>query len=103
MYTAKDIILASRITNVVKLDSLDTDYTPKGIFSVLLAPKSGATAEKWDIVTFDAILPHSNTEYVEVPVVIGDWSPIVFKSIKANSIDLTDVDVYIAPIKDLVL
>ena len=97
MYAAKDIILASRITNVVKLDSLDTDYTPKGLFSVLLAPKSGATAEKGDIVTFDAVLPHS-TAYVEVPVIVGDWSPIVFNTIKADSIDLTEVDVYIAPI-----
>lgn len=102
MYTAKDIILASRITNVVKLDDLTEDYSTKGCFSVLLAPKSDAV-ERGDIVTFDAILPHSNTEYVEVPVVVGDWSPIVFKSIKANSIDLTEVDVYIAPIKDLVL
>ena len=54
MYTAKDIILASRITNVVKLDDLTEGYATKGCFSVLLAPKSDAV-ERGDIVTFDAI------------------------------------------------
>lgn len=104
MYGQKEYIAAGRVTKVVKLTSLSNDYNPGGnVFSVFLAPKEGSDAGVGDVLAFDAMLPDSNGEFVEVPVVVGDWSPIVFRAIKASAIDLTDFDVYVAPIRELVL
>ena len=51
----------------------------------------------------EAMLPHSIAEFVEVPVVVGDWSPVVFLGLKAGTINLGEVDVYVAPMKDLII
>ncbi|MCR5588001.1 MAG: hypothetical protein K6F72_00110 [Bacteroidales bacterium] len=104
MENAKDIITAARVTNVGLLESLNEDYYPNGVlFSLFLAPKSDSSVEIGDIKEITAMLPHSNGEYVEVPVVVGDWSPVVFHALKADNDLLTDVKVYVAPIKDIIL
>ena len=102
MYAAKDIITAGRITRVEKVASLSGDYFPTDSFSMFLVPKGGST-EMGDVVIVEAILPHSDGAYVDVPVVAGDWSPVVFRALKSGSIDLSDVDLYVAPITKLTL
>ncbi len=98
MYEEKAIVASARVTDVKKVTSLSEEYRPEAIFSVFLAPKDGGN-EAGDVVEFEAELPHTKGEYVDVPVVVGDWSPIVFKAIKASAIDLTKVTLYAAPMK----
>ncbi|MBP5545733.1 MAG: hypothetical protein J6X59_00415 [Bacteroidales bacterium] len=104
MNTALDFIKAGRITNVGKLTSMSADYYPDGVsFSLFLAPKEDGDASTGDIMAVEAMLPESDGQYVEVPVAVGDWSPVVFRALKSGTLDLTDVDVYVAPIKEITL
>lgn len=103
MYGTNEIIKAGRITSVASIDSISEDYRPSEVFSLFLAPTQGSEVEVGDIMEFDAILPHTNGEYVTVPVVVGDWSPIVFVAIKANALDLEKVNAYTSPMKEIVL
>lgn len=98
MEITKEIIQAARVTDVQKLTSLTSDYHPDKLFSLMLVPKQNSSVDVGDVVTFNATLPHAGNLPIEVPVVVGDWSPIVFCSIEANGIDLTEVDAYVAPI-----
>ena len=104
MYTALDIVKAGRITNVEKVTILSDPYYPNGvIFSMFLNAKSQSGVESGDVVVVEAMLPDTNGAYVDVPVVVGDWSPVIFRAIKAGAIDTDKLDVYIAPIKEIVL
>lgn len=103
METAKDIITAGRITKVEKVTSLSSNYYPADSFSMFLVPKAATGVELGDVMVVEALLPRTDNEYVNVPVVVGDWSPVVFRAIKASGIDLTKVDLYVAPIKELTL
>lgn len=99
MTELESIISAQCITNVVKLESLTEDFDLEGkLFRLFLAPALGSDVKSGDILTVDAMLPYSGGEAVEVPVVVGDWSPVLFQGIEASAIDLTDVDAYVAPI-----
>lgn len=85
------------VTNVAKLDSLDVGYEPGWPFKIFVNPKEGSGISKGDILTVDAELYDSNGESVEVPVVTGEWSPVLFRTLeKISSLDLSAVDVYIA-------
>jgi len=100
MTELESIITAMCITSVVQVDDLTEDFSLDGVsFRVFLAPASGSDVKVGDVVAFDAMLPYSGGEFVEVPVTVGSWSPVLFTAIKASEIDLTDVDVYVAPIK----
>ena len=102
MYAKKEIIYASRVNNVVKLTSLSADYNPGFLFSLFLAPVANQGVDAGDVLAVTAVLSESDGAAVEVPVVVGDWSPIVFRSLKSSGgIDLTKVKAYVAPIKDL--
>lgn len=104
MYTTLDIVKAGRITNVIEVTSLTENYYPSGvIFSMFLVPKAATEVELGDVMIVEAMLPDTNGEYVDVPVVVGDWSPVLFRAIKASGIDLTKVDVYVSPIKEIKL
>lgn len=103
MYTAKDIITAGRITKVEKVTSLSAHYFPADSFSIFLVPRPTSGVELGDVKIVEAMLPRTDSAYVDVPVVVGDWSPVVFRAIKASGIDLTEVDVYVAPIEELTL
>jgi len=103
MYSTESIIRASRITKISKLASLSENYFPDELFSLMLVAKSNSGVENGDVLAFDAMLPDTNNEYVEVPVVVGDWSPIVFRAVKAGAINLSKVDAYVAPIYQFTL
>ena len=103
MYTAKDMITAGRITKVEKVTSLSANYYPEKSFSVFLNAKANSGVENGDVVVVEAMLPDTDGAYVDVPVVLGDWSPVVFRAIKASGINLTKIDVYVAPINGLTL
>lgn len=104
MEIAKDIMNAARVTNVVKLASLDEDYFPDGAsFSLFLNPTETSTTAAGETVVIEAMLAHSDGKYVEVPVIVGDWSPIVCRALQAGSIDLDEFDVYVGLIHDVVL
>lgn len=97
MTTIESIVKTLLVTNVVKLTSLEADYAPCGSFKIFVNPKSGGDISKGDILTIDAVLYDSKGESVEVPVIAGEWSPVVFRSLDSATLDLTDVDVYVAP------
>lgn len=104
MYTELNFTKAGRITNVEKVTSLSENYYPeKEIFSMFLAPKDDGVSSSGDVLIVEAMLPDSDGQYVEVPVVVGDWSPVFFRGLKAGGVDLTDVDVYVAPIKEITI
>ena len=101
MTELESIISAMCITNVVKVEDLTDDFSLDGKhFRMFLAPASGSDVKSGDILPVDAILPYSGGEAVEVPVVVGSWSPVLFKAIEASAIDLNDVDAYVAPINN---
>lgn len=101
MYTALNFTQTGRVTNVVKVTSLSENYIPDGeFFSMFLAPKDDGVSSSGDVLIVEAMLPDSDGQYVDVPVVVGDWSPVFFRALKAGGIDLSDVDVYVAPIKE---
>ena len=93
-----EIVKAGRVTQVDKVTDLTEGYKPGVPFSVFLNPKEGSDVELGDVVTLDAELPYSSTA-VEVPVVAGDWSPVVFVGLPTGAVDLTKVDVYAGIIK----
>ena len=96
----ESIVSAMCITNVVKLDDLTEDFSLDGIpFRLFLVPKSGSDVNIGDVVAFDAMLPYSGGEFVEVPVVVGSWGATLLTGIKASEIDLTDMDAYVAPVQ----
>ena len=104
MNEAQSIVKAARVTEVGKLSSLSEDYYPNGeLFSLFLNPTESSSVSVGDVMVVEAMLPHSIAEFVEVPVVVGDWSPVVFLGLKAGTINLGEVDVYVAPMKDLII
>ena len=93
-----ELLRAGRILQVSQLDDLTAAYEPDLPFSMFLVPASGSDTEVGDVVIVNAKLPYGSAAG-NVPVVVGDWSPVVFESIAASGIDLTAVDAYVAPIK----
>lgn len=103
MFTA--LIRAGRILNVEKVTDLTAAYAPvvtDGVtpapFSIFLVPAVGSTVLPGDVVIVNGKLPYGAAA-TDVPVIVGDWSPVVFESISASGVDLDDVDLYAAPIR----
>lgn len=99
MFTA--LIRAGRVLEITKLTDLTAAYEPTDPFSMFLTPTSGSTVGLGDTLLVSGTTPYDAVGAAahDLPVVVGDWSPIVFRSIAASGIDLSDVDVYVAPIK----
>ena len=98
MTTIESIVKTLLVTNVAKLSSLDEGYAPGWPFKIFVNPKEESDISKGDILTVDAELYDNKGESVEVPVITGEWSPVVFRSFKDDAFDLTEVDVYVARI-----
>lgn len=92
------LIKAGRVLNVGKITDLTAAYSPNAPFSVFLTPASGSLVEVGDNYIITGCTAYGEAEG-EIPVVVGDWSPVVFRSISASGIDLTEVDCYVAPIE----
>lgn len=102
MTEVESIISAMCITNVVKIDDLTENFSLEGKhFRLFLAPTSESDVKVGDVVVVDGcLLPYGGGESLKVPVVVGSWSPVLFKAIEASAIDLDDVDAYVAPINN---
>lgn len=86
-------IQAARATKVAKVTSLSEAYTPGQPFSVFINPVSDDDMGKAITITAK---PTRNDSAVEVPVAVGDWSPVMFDSISANGVDLTNNELFVA-------
>lgn len=92
------LLKAGRVLNVGKVTDLTAAYEPDAPFSMFLVPASGSLVEVGDTYIVNGLTAYG-TAAGEIPVVVGDWSPVVFRGISASGIDLTEVDVYVAPIE----
>lgn len=72
-------------------------------FHIYVVPGSGAAKDSGETIIINA-KPAKNLAAVDVPVCIGDWSPIVFESISASAdqteLDLSSYDVYFSEIEN---
>lgn len=102
MTELESIISATCITSVVKVEDLTDGFTLDGAhFRLFLVPTSESDVKVGDVVVVNGcLLPYGEGESLKVPVVVGSWSPVLFKAIEASAIKLEDVDVYAAPIKN---
>lgn len=87
---------SARATKIQKVAAAD-GYTSNKPFSIFIAPTASSSQEVGDVLIITA-KPVHNEEAVEVPVVVGDWSPVVFDAIAAGGIG-AGLDVYIAEIE----
>lgn len=95
-----------KVLNVSKVASLDTDFSPasKKGFHIFIAPGDNASHEAGEVVIIKA-KPVKNEQATEVPIVLGDWNPVLLESISANAnvdtdIDLDNYSVYYSEISD---
>lgn len=90
---------------VAKLDDLSSAYKDADgkSFHIYVVPGAGATLDAGETIIINA-KPTRNDSSVDVPVCIGDWSPIVFEEISASTdqtdLDLDNYDVYVSPIEN---
>lgn len=82
-----------KVLKVGKVESLDTDFAPASgkAFHVFIRPLAGADNDAGEIVAIKA-KPVKNDQPTEVPIVLGDWNPVLLQSIAANANTDTDID-----------
>ena len=84
-----------KVLKVGKVESLDTDFAPsstsKKAFHIFIRPLEGADNDAGEIICINA-KPAKNDDFVEVPIVLGDWNPVLFEKIAANANTDTDID-----------
>ena len=82
-----------KVLNVGKVDSLSEEFKLENGngFHVFIAPGSGADKDSGETIIIKA-QPVKNAEAVEVPIVVGDWNPVLLRAIAANSEADTDID-----------
>lgn len=97
MFTAA--IRALRVLDVKQVDDLTAKIYLDVPFSLFVAPKVGSGYLPGDVISVEGGLAYSQGSETKVPVVVGDWSPIIFDFISANQLDANDFDVYIGFIK----
>lgn len=81
---------------MTEITSLVEDYNPGKAFSLLLVPKEGGSVEDGSWVKIEAKLPYPEDQYVRVPVRVGEWQEMVFKALKAGTIDTSDVEIWVS-------
>lgn len=97
MTELESIISATCITNVVKIEE-GFDFDGKS-YRLFLTPASEESKVKvGDVVIVSGILQYSDGDFVDVPVVVGNWSPVLFKEVKFDE-SLEGLDAYVAPLK----
>lgn len=95
----ESIISAMCITDVTQVEDLDVDLNFDGKpFRLFLEPISGGEVNVGDVVRVNGMLPYS-IEMSKIPVAVGSWSPVLFTTIQADGINLTEVNAYVAPLK----
>ena len=88
---------AARATRVTKVADLTDGYSGKP-FSIFVAPTASSPKETGEVLIISA-KPVRNDDATDVPVSIGDWSPVLFDAIAADGINTSAYDVYIAEIE----
>jgi len=92
------ILQSARATKITKVADLTDGYTSAKPFSIFVCPTDNSPKEAGEVLVINA-KPVDNAAAVDVPVVIGDWSPVVFDAIGTGGINTSSYDVYIAEIK----
>lgn len=92
------ILQSARATKVEKVADLTNGYTNNKPFSVFVYPGDNAPKAAGEVMVITA-KPVRNSQAVDVPVAIGDWSPVVFDAIAAGGINTSVYDVYVAEIE----
>lgn len=92
------ILQSGRATKVEKVASLTTAYGNNKPFSIFVCPTDNSPKEAGEVLIINA-KPVRNTAATDVPVTIGDWSPVVFDEIAADGINTGVYDVYVAEIE----
>lgn len=89
-----------KVLKVDKVADLSTNFTPASgkPFHIFINPKSESSYEIGDVVVITA-KPTKNNTATAVPVVIGDWNPVLFESITAGAIDTTTNDIYYSEVE----
>ena len=110
MYGASEMIRAGRLTSSMTADEyedwLAAERAGKETFYSMFIVPDGSI-EAGDVVIVDA--DTAQRDGCKVPVVVGDWSPMVFRGALTNPADWTPTvdksQVYIAPIdgRDVVI
>lgn len=77
----------------------DFKLTNGNSFHILIAPGDTADKVEGQVLPVGMKLAKNDTSK-NIPVVVGDWNPLVVESIDASAIDLTKYDVYISEITD---
>lgn len=82
-----------KVLKVEKVESLDTDFKAASgkAFHVFIRPLDGADNDAGEIITINA-KPVKNDNPVELPIVLGDWNPVLIEKIAANTGADTDID-----------
>lgn len=67
-----------KVLKVGKVESLAVNFKPASEkpFHILINPKSGSELAPGDVKIINA-KPVKNDTAVEVPVVVGDWNPVI--------------------------
>ena len=97
-----ELIRAGRVVECYLASAL-TDIAAHAPCSIFITPK-GNDIEAGDIVTLNCSLPYNSG--TKAPVVVGDWSPVIFDGITdvlapdgLSSLTIgTDFELYYAPI-----
>lgn len=99
MFTAT--LRALRVLKIEKVTDLSSGFALSNgnPFSLFIAPADGSSLDVGDVAIVNATIPYDNGNVVEVPVVVGDWSPVVFDSLDADNTAIADCDIYAAEIK----
>lgn len=83
-------LAAGRIVSGGKVNELPFKPEKGALFSIYVRPK--AATNEIDAIVSVQLYQQSNP--VEMPVVLNDWSPLVIKEIPAGGISLIEFDVY---------
>lgn len=84
-----------KVLKVDKVTDLSTNFAPASgkPFHIFINPKSESSYDIGDVVVITA-KPAKNNTATAVPVVIGDWNPVLFENITAGAFDITTNDIY---------
>lgn len=88
-----------KVLIVEQITDISTAFKPAtaNAFHIFLAPADGSSYSVGDVVTITA-KPVNNDSATSVPIVVGDWNPVVLESVSASGVDLTEFDVYVSEI-----
>lgn len=98
MINTFESVKAMKVEKVTDLSSAFS-LESKNAFHIFIAPGAGADLDCGEVMQISA-KPAKNDAATTVPIVVGDWNPVVLDSISASAIDLDNYDVFVSEIAD---